>query len=171
MIIRKAVLSDAPGIAKVHVDSWRTTYKGIFPDSFLDKLSYESRTSLWKDNIAAEGDPIYIAETKEGQVVGFASGSKRETNKDSESGDLTSLYILEEYQRHGIGKKLMKELVTKLSEHGCTSLYVEVIADNQATHFYELLGAKLHLEEQMSVKGEDVDVIIYKWESIDDIQF
>jgi len=46
MIIRKAKLDDATGIAKVHVDSWRTTYKGIIPDDFLNNLSYEQRTEL-----------------------------------------------------------------------------------------------------------------------------
>lgn len=51
MIIRRAIISDAPGIAKVHVDSWRTTYKGIIPQSFLDGLSYEQRTKLWENNI------------------------------------------------------------------------------------------------------------------------
>lgn len=40
MNIRKAVLADSKGIAKVHVDSWRTTYKNIIPDEFLKKLSY-----------------------------------------------------------------------------------------------------------------------------------
>jgi len=29
--IRKAVLADAKGIAKVHVDSWRTTYANLLP--------------------------------------------------------------------------------------------------------------------------------------------
>ncbi|WP_306428702.1 hypothetical protein [Robertmurraya siralis] len=41
MIIREATLSDAEGIAKVHVDSWRTTYKGIVSDVFLEQLSYK----------------------------------------------------------------------------------------------------------------------------------
>lgn len=27
--IREATINDAEGIAKVHVDSWRTTYEGI----------------------------------------------------------------------------------------------------------------------------------------------
>lgn len=40
MKIRKAVLTDAKGIAKVHVDSWRTTYKNIIPDEFLKKFTY-----------------------------------------------------------------------------------------------------------------------------------
>lgn len=36
--IRKAVLTDAEGIAKVHVDSWKTTYANIVPDEYLDNL-------------------------------------------------------------------------------------------------------------------------------------
>jgi hypothetical protein len=42
MIIRRAELNDVVGIAKVHVDSWKTTYKDIVPDEFLIKLSYEA---------------------------------------------------------------------------------------------------------------------------------
>ena len=38
--IRAAQLEDAAGIARVHVDSTRTTYKGIFPDAYLATLSY-----------------------------------------------------------------------------------------------------------------------------------
>jgi hypothetical protein len=34
MKIRKAVLTDAKGIAKVHVDSWKTTYDNIVPDQY-----------------------------------------------------------------------------------------------------------------------------------------
>ena len=34
MKIRQANIEDAQGIGKVHVDSWRTTYKGILPDDF-----------------------------------------------------------------------------------------------------------------------------------------
>jgi len=31
MIIRPATFPDANGIAKVQVNTWKTTYKGIFP--------------------------------------------------------------------------------------------------------------------------------------------
>lgn len=46
MIIRRAGINDAQGIAIVHVNSWRTTYKGIIQNDFLNNLSYE--TELWK---------------------------------------------------------------------------------------------------------------------------
>lgn len=80
MIIRKAKLDDATGIAKVHVDSWKSTYKGIIPDDFLNNLSYERRTELWKKNIAKEDNHVVVAENNEGQIVGFADAWKRETN-------------------------------------------------------------------------------------------
>ena len=51
MKIRKAVIADVKGIAKVHVDSWKTTYRDIISDEFLNKLSYESREKLWASNI------------------------------------------------------------------------------------------------------------------------
>lgn len=36
MKIRKAYLNDALGVAKVQVDSWKTTYKNIVPEAYLD---------------------------------------------------------------------------------------------------------------------------------------
>lgn len=46
MKIRNATEQDAPGIARVHVDSWRATYKEILPSEFLASISYEKRTTL-----------------------------------------------------------------------------------------------------------------------------
>lgn len=37
--IRKAELTDTKGIAKVHVDSWRTTYTNIVPEEYLRNLT------------------------------------------------------------------------------------------------------------------------------------
>jgi hypothetical protein len=41
MIIRSAKLEDATGIAKVRIDTWRTTYRDIVPSEFLNGMSYE----------------------------------------------------------------------------------------------------------------------------------
>ena len=41
-IIREAHPNDGPGMAKVHVDTWRAAYRGILPDDFLDGLSYQA---------------------------------------------------------------------------------------------------------------------------------
>ena len=94
MKIRRATIKDAEGIAKVHVDSWRTTYKGIIPDEFLKNLSYEKRTELWIANISKSDNYLLVAETSEGEIIGFADIWKRETNTMPDATDLTSIYLL-----------------------------------------------------------------------------
>ena len=44
--IRRAIKDDIQGIAKVHVDSWKTTYKGIVADEILDNIAYEKRKTM-----------------------------------------------------------------------------------------------------------------------------
>ena len=79
MQIRRANFDDVKGIAKVHVDSWQTTYKGVFPDEFLAKLSYEQRENLWKNNL--EEQQVYVAENDSGEIVGFSVGGKERTGE------------------------------------------------------------------------------------------
>ena len=38
-MLRRANINDAAAIAKVHVDTWKSTYKGIVPDDYLSSLS------------------------------------------------------------------------------------------------------------------------------------
>ncbi|WP_259343698.1 hypothetical protein [Oceanobacillus picturae] len=54
MRIRIAKPGDAAGIAKVHVDAWRTTYDGILPQEFLNRLDYGNRTNLWIENLKTD---------------------------------------------------------------------------------------------------------------------
>ena len=94
----KTELKDITGIAKVHVDSWRTTYKGIVPDTFLNSLTYESREQIWKRGI--EKNHVYIAENENNQIVGFATGGKERTGKyEAYKGELYAIYLLESAAR------------------------------------------------------------------------
>src|SRR5262247_626567 len=47
--IREAQMQDSAAIAKVHVDSWRTTYKGIVSDDYLSAMSYTEREQRWQE--------------------------------------------------------------------------------------------------------------------------
>lgn len=39
--IRKASEEDKKAVARVYVEGWRTTYRGLVPDDYLDELLYE----------------------------------------------------------------------------------------------------------------------------------
>lgn len=169
MIIRKAKLADATDIAKVHVDSWRTTYKNIIPDDFLNNLSYEQRTESWKGNITKEDNFVIVAENNEGQIVGFADAWKRETNVVENACDLTSIYLLEEYQGEGIGKKLLKDLFEHFKQVGYSKIFVEVLEENKTRYFYEYYGAKLVEKVQIKIGGKILSELIYEWDNIDEV--
>jgi len=47
MKIIKATSSNIPSVARLYVDSWRITYKGLVPDAYLKSLSYEQSTEKW----------------------------------------------------------------------------------------------------------------------------
>ncbi|WP_010093867.1 GNAT family N-acetyltransferase [Ornithinibacillus scapharcae] len=169
MQIRRAEISDAPGIAIVHVDSWRTTYKGIIPDEFLNNLSYEQRTELWKDNIAREDNYVLIAENNEGQIIGFADAWKRESNIVEKSGDLTSIYLLEEYQGQGIGKLLLRELFFHFKQLDYEKVFVEVLEENKTRYFYEYYGANLVKTIPIKIGGKILNELIYEWNNVDEV--
>ena len=52
--IRAAVVEDAAAIAEVHVASWKTTYKRIFPDSVLEGLSVSDRAHFWVPQLGTD---------------------------------------------------------------------------------------------------------------------
>ncbi len=73
--IREAVPADAPAIARVHVDVWRTTYRGIVPDDYPRTLPYKDRESMWTRVLTAtDSQVVFVAEDEHGEVIGFANG-------------------------------------------------------------------------------------------------
>ncbi|MGN7478149.1 GNAT family N-acetyltransferase [Solibacillus silvestris] len=167
MIIRKAEMEDAENIAKVHVDSWRTTYKGIIPQNFLDKLSYEQRTTLWENNMANPAGTVYVAETDENKIIGFVVGEKRDTNTEQGATDLSAIYLLEQWQGKGVGKLLLKQMMQTFKEQGFHKVYVDVLADNKAREFYKYYGAQYVKTIHIKFDGVTVDEEIYVWNSVD----
>src|SRR5690606_1872462 len=88
VIVRKALPADASGIARVHVDSWRTTYRGIIPDSVLDNLSVEKRENHWKQDLRQGKNWTFVAENTEGEIVGFACSGPERTQAYGYDGEL-----------------------------------------------------------------------------------
>ncbi|GAB3059093.1 GNAT family N-acetyltransferase [Salinicoccus sesuvii] len=169
MWIREATMADASGIAKVHVDSWRTTYKGIVPDEYLSNLSYEQRKDLWQKNIGRKNNYVLVAENSEEQIVGFADAWKRENNFEQNSIDLTSIYLLDSYQGKGVGKKLLGMLFQYFNQENYNKVFVEVLEENNTRFFYEYYGACLVETIQIEVGGKTLNESIYVWKDVKEV--
>ncbi|VWB18578.1 hypothetical protein [Burkholderia diffusa] len=59
--IRAATSVDARAIAEIHVASWRATYPGIMPASYLAGLSVQLRTTAWRDVLDAGRPHVALA--------------------------------------------------------------------------------------------------------------
>ena len=69
IIIRKARNEDAEAIANIKISGWRTAYKGIIEDDFLDNMNINEEIEKRKNNIE-KGADIIVAEL-DNEIVGF----------------------------------------------------------------------------------------------------
>ena len=173
-LVRRGLLRDARGIAAVLVDTWRTTYRGIVPQPYLDSLSYDSREQRWRGVLAnaatapeEERQFVHVAES-DGRVVGFVVGgaTRNRDRMPSFSSELYAVYLLVAYQGHGLGRQLVRALAADLREAGHTSMLVWVLAENPSRHFYEALGGQLVERRATEIGGASLDELGYGWADI-----
>ncbi|WP_018924413.1 GNAT family N-acetyltransferase [Salsuginibacillus kocurii] len=171
MKIREARREDAPAIAYVHVNSWRTTYEGVVPQAFLNDLNVEQRTASWEEIIASKQTAIFVAENDEDEVVGFVSGGQERSGEYSPGrGEIFAIYLLKEVQGQGIGRKLLAPFIERLKEEGYESLLVWVLEENPSRTFYEKLGGDIIDSDTIKIAGKTFDEIGYGWEDINEVE-
>ena len=175
MNFRLATIEDIPGIIKVSVDTWRITYQDIFPADFLYNLSYEEGEAKWRQRFTNPDKNIffYIAETDSKEIVGFALGNLEQNDLthnipgiEKYIGELMAIYVLKEYQRRGIGLKLVKLIVKRLLELNINTMIVWVLKDNPNWKFYEVLGGKYLGQGILLKEGTNYIKLAYGWKDI-----
>lgn len=165
VLIRRAGVEDAAGIALVQVESWRTTYAGIVPDSFLSELSVAGQTPGWADRLASPEMIAFVAVHHEG-VVGFiAGGAIRQPVLTCDS-EVYALYLLLSAQRQGIGRTLVSALASALLQNGFQSAAVLVLKKNPSLPFYFHLAATQVAEQEIEIAGAMLTELVLYWPSL-----
>lgn len=166
--IRRATVDDAVAIARVRVESWRTTYRGMIPQSYLDSMTVEASAPLWDKTLSAQSErsQVFIAEDAEG-VLGFAAGIVLPEPKLGFDADLAAVYLRPAFQRLGLGSKLTGVTAAALAAQKAQSMIVWVIAGNRvARDFYLALGAELIVEQPFQWDGMDLVETGYGWRDL-----
>lgn len=169
MPIREAEPADAKSIAKVHIQTWQTSYAGIIPTEYLASLSYQEREARWVDILEANRPAMsnFVAEAKGEGVVGFAGGGPERDGDQTYRGELYAIYVLQRYQRRGFGRGLASAVVNRLRQDGFCSMLVWVLQDNRpACRFYEVLGGKKVKEKTIEIGGANLVEVAYGWQDI-----
>jgi GNAT superfamily N-acetyltransferase len=165
LIIRPAHQTDAEAIAKVQVDTWRSTYKDIMSDDFLAALSYEQRAKAWH-SILSDPKPnqfAYVAMQGAEEVIGFAVGGQERSGDTEYTGELYAIYVLEAFQRQGLGHRLTATLARSCIDAGLGSILVWVLEGNRSRRFYEALGGERLRDKQINVGGRQLVEVAYGW--------
>lgn len=167
VVIRSARVADAPAIARVHVESWRTTYSGMLPRDFLDGLRYEDRERMWTRVLGGlvpeQPETVVVAEHAASGIVGFASGGPDRDEPERYDAELYAIYLLAEWQGQGIGRRLFDAVVQAFCTAGLRSLRLWVAAGNSAERFYERMGGVAIGEKLAIVGGIDLREVCYAW--------
>jgi ribosomal protein S18 acetylase RimI-like enzyme len=144
--IRPAEAKDALQIANVHVGTWQFAYRGQMPDSLLNSLSTESRTTFWQEVLSSPNNPgtVWVAEENK-KVVGFCSaGASRDTDRKPETGEIYAIYVDPNHMGRGIGSRLLDQGVEALKQQGFKDATLWVLDTNEKTRrFYESKGWKV----------------------------
>ncbi len=173
MLIREATTADAAGIGHVKVNSWRTTYRGLFPDEILDHLSIEEETTKWARNLDSisktDTSLALVAENEYKEIVGFAVGRKNEDRIFRYDCNLGIIYILKGYQRKKLGSRLTEQIVDFFVEKRFKSMIIWILKGNPSSLFYEKLGGIPKEIQRVERGGIIYEEIGYVWEDISKI--
>lgn len=143
MDIRVAKNSDdSKSASYIYANGWKAGYRGIFTDKLLNDIPNDFWVNAFNSNYATHRFEIAIISI-DGQDVGAGKyGLSRDYN-ESDIGEITSIYFLQQAWGKGYSKVLMDFMIAKLREKGCKKIHLWVLKDNlRAQRFYEKYGFK-----------------------------
>src|SRR5438270_32280 len=144
LALRPAVPDDAPAIARVHIRTWQTAYRGLLPDAFLDSLAlqFESRTEFWRSHIATPPASTEIWVAVDGpQVHGFVALGPARDPEPKTAGEVYAIYVLPDCWNQGAGRALFQHAAKQLLSLGFSQAMLWVLETNiRARRFYEFAG-------------------------------
>ncbi|HWP95320.1 MAG TPA: GNAT family N-acetyltransferase [Syntrophomonadaceae bacterium] len=165
MNIREADINDAPGIARVVVDTWKSAYRGIISDDYLNNLSYQEREKGWRE-FPWDNSFVFVAEDDGKNVIGFVAGGPERESRSECQGEVYAIYVYQSHQYQGIGSLLFRALLRKLEQTGIHSLLVWVLTDSPFRRFYERQGGQAADSKLLEMEGFTNDITAYGWSDI-----
>ena len=167
--VRRASTGDATAIAQVHVDTWRSIYVGLVPDRVLVNMSYQTTAASWSLVLRGRGmgERVHVAEVRPAPVVGFASAglarSLATTSGGGSTGEVFTLYVLDDFQGRGLGRDLLLASFRYLLEREFESAVIWVLARNPSRFFYEAMGGAPVAEREENLWGVCLPEVAYGW--------
>jgi GNAT superfamily N-acetyltransferase len=138
--IRPARKSDADEVARVHVHSWQAAYRGLLPDSYLDALLPQDRSSHYRFEEPDPDVPLTLVAVEGSTITGFATIGRCADDPD-QTGELYGLYVDPPFWGTGTGRSLIASARDRLRDRGFGRAVLWVLVGNErAERFYRRDG-------------------------------
>jgi len=164
--------ADAEDLARVHVASWRETYRGLLSDAFLARMSEPGFARRFRRDLSEPSGAVTLVAADRYGLAGYAQGGpSRRGPQDGEGADeaeIATLYLLRQAQGRGLGAQLLRETARALAAQGARSLLISVLRDNiRARGFYEHMGGEAEApRREPGPGGQLLYEVAYRWPDI-----
>jgi L-amino acid N-acyltransferase YncA len=155
LAIREAVPEDLPALAALHVKTWADTYPDV-----KQPPSYAVRERQWREKFQVTDGSwfCFVVANPKGELIGFAKGVMPSSADSSDtSGQLSKIYLLREYQRLGLGRRLVGQVARRFLSQGVHSMVLFGTPQNPSCAFHEALGGERMFAENGEFHGG------YRW--------
>jgi len=139
ILLRDALPADADAVARLHVRSWQTAYRGLIPDEFLDAMRPEERARRYTFGSRDPAAPQTIVALDGAQLVGFSTVVA--DREDARVGELSALHVDPTRWGQRVGLALIEAARGRLvaSEFRAARLWL-LVGNARAERFYTLDG-------------------------------
>jgi ribosomal protein S18 acetylase RimI-like enzyme len=150
--VRAARVSDAEGLARVQVASWRSAFDGLVPDAVIAELTSEEAVGQfaeqWQESISSPPTSrhrVHVAVEKPGapEILGFAAAGPA-TDEDlwpATDGELYELHVAPSVVGEGHDERLLHAVADTFAEDGFSTGYTWALAGDEArVGFLEAAG-------------------------------
>jgi GNAT superfamily N-acetyltransferase len=145
---REAVPADIALIRKLTLAVWPQTYSDILSTeqvNYMLEMMYSASSLQHQINIQQHR---FVIACDDDEPVGFASWS---LTPDKKVCRLHKIYVLQNQQGKGTGKKLMEHILEATRYAGASILVLNVNRHNKAKAFYSRLGFTVLREEDIDI--------------------
>jgi GNAT superfamily N-acetyltransferase len=167
-VIIAAGPGDAADIGRVHVRSWRETYPGLLPQTYLAAMRPEIHARRIRQQLSRPkpGEVVLAAESPAG-VIGYCAGALISGVDRLADAEVFTLYLVKSGQGRGVGRRLLQAAAMALAAQGARSLVIWVLSGNKpARAFYERLGGVAVRKRPVSGWGGGLMETAYRWSDI-----
>jgi GNAT superfamily N-acetyltransferase len=166
-VIFPAGPQDAQALAEVHVATWRETYRGLLPDSFLDRMSVPVNTRRFSKSLVTPAEhEITLAAATARELSATPPEAHRGPAFPARPRSPPSM-LLRAHQGHDLGRALLTAAARAFADQGARSLMISVLRDNiPARGFYEHLGGQADTPRKEPGPGGLMYEVSYRWSDI-----